>query len=52
MLAWFALLVPALARLAAPLSAILRPPARLAPLRARLPRRNAARAPRRRTIEL
>ena len=53
MLAWFALLVRDLARRAAARSAILGAPApRLAPARARLPLRIAARAPRRRTIDL
>jgi len=52
MLAWFALLVRDLARVIAPFAGILRPAPQLAPARARLPRRIAARAPRRRTIEL
>jgi hypothetical protein len=52
MLAWIALLVRDFARRAAPLSESLGPAPRLAPARARLPRRIAARAPRRRTIEL
>ena len=52
MLAWFALLARALVRGVAPFLEIPGPAPRLAPARARLPRRIAARAPRRRTIEL
>jgi hypothetical protein len=52
MLAWIALLVRDFVRRAASLSKTLGPAPRLAPARARLPRRIAARAPRRRTIEL
>lgn len=52
MLAWFALLVRSFLRLGALFADILRPTPRLAPVRARLPRRITTRAPRRRTIEL
>jgi len=51
MLAWIALLVRDFTRRAAPLPGILGAIPRLAPARARLPRRIAARAPRRRTLD-
>jgi hypothetical protein len=51
MLAWFSLLARAYTWFAAPVSGFDGPALRLAPERARLTRRIATRAPRRRTID-